>query len=102
LSIGVGNYIEKPIRMQKFFSRFEMAQIASRVLVASSNTTEVITNLLFPELSIVRINDTFNQPENGTNMLEKDVKKLRNMFKLGIGSYALHEKHILYLFENQI
>jgi patatin-like phospholipase/acyl hydrolase len=99
LSIGVGNYIEKPIRMQKFFSRFEMAQIASRVLVASSNTTEVITNLLFPELDIVRVNESFNQPENGTNMLEKDLNKLRKMFKLGIGSYASHEKSIISLFE---
>lgn len=99
LSVGVGNYIEKPIRMLKYLGRFEMAQIASRVLVASSNTTEVITKLLFPELTIVRINETFNQPQHGTNMVEKDLGKLRSMFKLGIESYANYEKEIMNAFE---
>ncbi|RZK22811.1 MAG: patatin [Flavobacterium sp.] len=96
LSIGVGNYIEKPLhRFHKVISWFEMGQIASRILVASSNTTEVVTKLLFPDLSIVRINDTFNEPQYGTNMLEKDVKKLNTMYRLGIESYAKHEKEIL-------
>lgn len=96
LSIGVGNYIEKPLhRLQKVISWFEMGQIASRILVASSNTTEVVTKLLFPDLSITRINDTFNEPKYGTNMLERDMKKLNTMYRLGIESYAAHEKEIL-------
>jgi patatin-like phospholipase/acyl hydrolase len=99
LSIGVGNYIEKPIgNLHKFISWFEMGQIASRILVASSNTTEVVTKLLFPDLSIVRINDTFNKPEHGTNMVERNQKKLTGMYKLGIDSYALHETEILKTF----
>jgi len=99
LSIGVGNYIERPLGpLHKFISWFEMGQIASRILVASSNTTEVVTKLLFPELSIVRINDTFNKEEQGTNMVEREVKKLNAMYKLGIESYAVHEKEILQTF----
>lgn len=98
LSLGVGNYIEKPLKIAKFLNRFEMAQIASRVLVASSNTTEVVTKLLFPELAIIRVNDTFNQPQHGTNMTERDDKKLKSMFKLGISSYAEHEREIIKLF----
>lgn len=100
LSIGVGNYIEKPLhRLHKVISWFEMGQIASRILVASSNTTEVVTRLLFPDLSIIRINDTFNEPQYGTNMLEREMKKLNTMYRLGIGSYATHEKEILEIFK---
>ncbi|HXB42880.1 MAG TPA: hypothetical protein VNV85_02440, partial [Puia sp.] len=96
LSVGVGSYIEKAIsRKISLLRRFEMAQIASRVMVASSNTTEVITRLLFPDLIIERINDSFPEPEHGTNITEKDPKKLEKMFQLGIGSYARHEKQII-------
>lgn len=96
LSIGVGTYIDKPLsRKFHLLSKLEMAQIASKVLVASSNTTEVVTKLLFPELSIARVNDAFPEPEYGTNMIEKDKKKLDKMYQLGIGSYAKHEKQIL-------
>lgn len=98
LSIGVGSYIEKPISKKlALLNKFEMAQIASKVLTASSNTTEVVTRLLFPELLIVRVNDAFPEPEYGTNMIEKDQKKLNKMFQLGIGSYAKHEKQIITL-----
>ena len=46
-----------------------MGKIASRILIASSNITQVVTKLLFPELSIVRICDTFNEPQSVTNSL---------------------------------
>jgi predicted patatin/cPLA2 family phospholipase len=96
LSIGVGVYIEKPLSKKfSFLGKLEMAQIASKVLVASSNTTEVVTKLLFPELSIERVNDAFPEPQFGTNMIEKNQKKLDKMYQLGIGSYAKHEKSIL-------
>ena len=99
LSVGVGNYIEKPINTKlKWLNKFEMAQIASRVMVASSNTTEVIAGLLFPELAIVRVNDTFSKPEHGTNMIERNPEKLNGMYKLGLGSYATHEKEIKSVF----
>lgn len=95
LSIGVGSYIEKPInRKLTFLSKIEMAQIASKVLIASSNTTEVVTKLLFPDLIIERVNDSFPEPQYGTNMVERDKNKLDKMFQLGIGSYAKHEKQI--------
>lgn len=98
LSVGVGIYIEKPIsQMHLLLSRFEMAQIASKVLVASSNTTETVMNLLFPDLHLERVNDSFPEPQYGTNMIEKNPEKLAKMYQLGIGSYAKHEKGILTL-----
>jgi patatin-like phospholipase/acyl hydrolase len=100
LSIGVGNYIEKPIsRKLSLVNKFEMAQIASRVMVASSNTIEVAAGLLFPELEMIRINDTFSKPEHGTNMIERNPDKLTSMFQLGLASYATHEKQIKSIFK---
>lgn len=96
ISVGVGAYVEKAIsRKMHLLSQLEMAQIASKVLVASSNTTEVVSKLLFPELPIARINDAFPEPQHGTNMIEKDPTKLAKMFQLGIGSFARHEKQIM-------
>lgn len=98
ISIGVGNYIEKPLhRFHGIINLFKLFKIISRVLNASSNTTEVLTNLLYPDLQIVRINETFNEPKYGTNMIERDMKKLQKMYQLGINSYAKYEKQILKL-----
>ena len=98
MSVGVGNYIEKPLhRFHGIISLFKLFKIVSRILNASSNTTEVLTNLLYPDLQIVRINETFNEPEYGTNMIEKDAKKLQKMYQLGINSYAKFEKEIIKL-----
>jgi predicted acylesterase/phospholipase RssA len=96
ISVGVGAYVEKPIsRKIRLLSQFEMAQVASKVFVASSNTTEVAAKLLFPDLLIERVNDAFPEPQHGTNMIEKDPAKLAKMFQLGIGSFARHEKPIM-------
>ncbi|MCF0052063.1 patatin-like phospholipase family protein [Dyadobacter sp. LJ53] len=92
LSIGVGSYVEKPINAKwKFLGKLEMAQLASRVLVASSNTTETVTKLLFPELNIIRINDEFANLEYSTNMVEMDAAKLLKMYQLGVRSFAKYE-----------
>jgi len=98
LSIGVGNYIEKPLlKFHGILSLFKIFKIVSRILNASSNTTEELARLLFPNLRMVRINETFNEPEFGTNMVEKDIKKLDKMYHLGVQSYAKFEKELIRL-----
>jgi len=104
LSIGVGDYVEKPITtgIMGLFTRLEMAQIASKVLVASSNTIEVVTRLLFPTLQMARINDAFPEPQHGTNMIERNPAKLAKMFQLGIGSFAQHEQQIMAITSGEV
>jgi uncharacterized protein len=98
ISIGVGNYIEKPISFtHRVLTNLKMFKIVSRVLNASSNTTQVLTKLLYPNLKIVRINEIFNEPKYGTNLTESDLNKLDKMYQLGIYSYAKFEKEILSL-----
>lgn len=96
LNIGVGHYIENTtgfisiiIKKLGVFNFFE------RVLNASTNSNTTISKLLFPNLDILRISDSFPEPKHGTNMFEYDLKKLNKMIQLGRGSYAKYEKEIL-------
>lgn len=95
LSIGVGNYVEKGMGLRhSIFSYFEVGKLFNRLLVASSNTIDVECRLLFPDIPIVRINETFNKPEYGTNMVERNPEKLKTMFQLGLRSFANFESDI--------
>lgn len=98
LSVGVGNYIEKPMGfLHKLLSRFNVTEFVQKVLVSSTNTNVILTKLLYPNLNIVRVNDSFPEPEYGTNMIEADEVKLSKLVQLGRQSYAKYEKDILKL-----
>lgn len=99
LSVGTGNFVEKPISWKTALLRkLKFVQLFERTMKANSITTELLVKFLFPELKIVRVNETFNQPHYGTNMVEADTKKLELLFRLGRDSYALHEDVIKKLF----
>lgn len=100
LSIGVGRYVEKSMGWKyKILNKFKIAQFVERVLSANATTNETLAQLIFSKVQFVRINDTFNQPEYGTNMVEMDVEKLKKLSQLGRSSYAKYEQEILKFFE---
>lgn len=102
LSIGVGRFIEKPLGWKyKIIMKFKMAQLAERVMSANSITNEILVKLLYPNLHYIRINDTYAQPEYGTNMVEVDLVKLNKMAQLGRDSFAKHERDISVLMQNK-
>ncbi len=99
LSIGTGRFVEKPLNWKtRLLRRFKMTQFIERVFTANTVSNEVLTKLLYPDLNIVRINDTFAEPEYGTNMVEVNEDKLKTMSRLGRDSYAKHENELLRLF----
>ena len=99
VSVGVGSYIDKPIsKKYKFFRQFRMVKFIERVLSANTNTTVTVAKLLFPDLKVVRISDRFSEPQYGTNMIEKDLNKLKKLNALGRQSFADKEKEIQDLF----
>ena len=75
-----------------------MVQFVERVLNSSTNTNTILTKLLYPDIKMVRISDTFSEPEYGTNMIEKDENKLKKLNELGRRSYAKFEQDIINLF----
>jgi hypothetical protein len=95
LSVGVGQFIEKPLGWKyKLLRKVRMIKFVERVLSANTNTTVLIAKLLFPDLKMVRVSDTFNEPEYGTNMIERDNEKLKKLNQLGRNSFAKYEKEI--------
>jgi len=99
LSVGVGLYLEKPINFQmEFLSKFEIAQLVSTVLTTSSVTNEQISKLLFAETDIIRINDAFLEKKHETNMIEKDKKKLDELYYLGRNSFGKFEREFEKIF----
>lgn len=98
LNIGVGQYVEKSSGIfSKILKRFGFFQFIERVLTANTNSNTLVSKLLFPELDMLRISESFPEPKHGTNMFETDLKKLNKMIQLGRSSYAKHEKEILKL-----
>lgn len=95
LNVGVGNYVEKAISLQNhLIGKFDMAKLVTKVLNANTNTNEILTKLLYPKLDIVVLNESFSQPEYGTNMVEKNLNKLELLQRLGRESFAKNETQI--------
>lgn len=100
LNIGVGNYVEKHISIaSKLLSKLDLVRLVGKVLNANTNTTEILTKLQYPKLNIIVVNETFAQPEYGTNMVETSEEKLRLLYRLGRESFAKQETSILTLFQ---
>ncbi len=95
LNVGVGHYVEKTSGLfHKFLKLFSIYNFIEKVLTANSNSNAILSRLLFPNLDMLRISDSFPEPRHGTNMLESDFKKLKKMLQLGRSSYARYEKQI--------
>jgi uncharacterized protein len=100
LSVGVGEYVEKPLGFWfNLIRKAKMIRFVEKVLSANTNTNVIIAKLLFPDLRMVRICDAFPEPEYGTNMIEMDLEKLRKINSLGRTSFAKKEKEIEALFQ---
>lgn len=100
LSIGVGNYIDKPLDWKwSILKRTQIMKLIEKVLATNSNSNVKMAKLLYPNLSTVRISDTFNEPEYGTNLIEADADKLEKLYNLGKRSYATHEKELNEMFK---
>lgn len=98
LNIGVGNYVENSTGiLSKLLKKIKLFIFFERVLNSSTNSNSTISKLLFPNLDLLRINESFPEPKHGTNMFEYDLKKLNKMIQLGRSSYAKYEKEIIAL-----
>lgn len=95
LNVGVGHYGKNSIGlMHKFLEMFHAYNFVEKVLTANTNSNTIISKLLFPNLNMLRISDSFLEPKHATNMLESNSKKLKIMIQLGRSSYAKYEKGI--------
>ena len=95
LSVGVGSYNEpkRSIFHQIIFRLWPFRHIA-KMFNISSGTIDQLRIVLFPQVSCVRVSESYPQPEYATDLLENDVKKLMKLHSLGRESFAKYEKEI--------
>ena len=95
VSIGVGNYPEpqRPIHKRMIF-KFWLVQLLKKKLDINTTSMATLAKLLFKDVPMVRINDTYNTPDMATDLMETDIKKLNILFQRGSESYAKHEDEL--------
>jgi hypothetical protein len=99
VSIGVGTYPEPKrlkARLKAFLAKPVIdVQLIQRTLNVNTTSMEQLTNIFFKnQIPIVRINDSFSQPEMATDFLESDVDKLDMLYQRGRQSFARHEAEL--------
>ena len=101
LSVGVGVYPEPkhwvtPKYMAAWLAKaclgFTGLQLLQKTLNVNTTSMEQLRSILFNDIRAVRINDTFEQPEMATDLLESDLKKLNLLYQRGWESFATHEQ----------
>ncbi len=103
LSVGVGMYPEPrhwitPKYMAAWLAKaclgFTGLQLLQKTLNVNTASMEQLRAILFDGIRTVRINDTFQQPELATDLLEADLDKLNLLYQRGWESFASHEQAI--------
>lgn len=99
VSLGVGVYPEPKrltSRLRALLAKPLIdVQLIQKTLNVNTTSMEQLTNIFFKgQIPIVRINDTFHQPEMATDFLESDLAKLDTLYQRGRQSFGKHEAEI--------
>ncbi|MEK7992359.1 MAG: patatin-like phospholipase family protein [Planctomycetota bacterium] len=98
VSIGVGNYPEPPRYAHKWLIfRFFLVRLLQKTLDINTHSMETLASLLFKDVPMVRINDTYATPDMATDLMETNMKKLGILFQRGGESFAKHEAELIEL-----
>lgn len=103
VSVGVGVYPE-PKRwvspkyfvtlFAKLFIGFTGIELLQKTLNVNTESMEQLRFVLFKTTPTIRINDTFQQPEMATDLMESDLKKLNMLYQRGGESFAKNEAEL--------
>ena len=95
VSIGVGNYPEPPRYAHKWLIfQFFLVRLLQKTLDINTHSMETLAELLFEDVPMVRINDTYATPDMATDLMETNMKKLGLLFQRGGESFAKHEDEV--------
>lgn len=101
--VGVGVYPEPsdwhPKRWMKGIAKQTwVIQLLQKTLNVNTFSTEQLRAILFKDIWTVRINDTFQQPEMATDLMESNLAKLNLLHQQGRQSFAKHEAELTKMF----
>ena len=85
LSIGTGQFPER----RRLLSSFTAIRTIMTLLGTSSNTVDVLRDLLFRDVYMLRINEAFTDIQ--TDFVESNVARLKKVFQLGRRSFEEYE-----------
>lgn len=95
VSIGVGNYPEPARYAHKWLIfNFFLVRLLQKTLDINTTSMETLANILFKDVPMVRIKDTYLTPDMATDLMEHDLKKLNILFQRGGESFAKHEDEL--------
>jgi predicted acylesterase/phospholipase RssA len=108
VSVGVGVYPEPKhwitpnylvSLLAKLCVGFTGIQLLQKTLNINTESMEQLRLILFKDIQTVRINDTFEQPEMATDLMESDPKKLNMLYQRGGESFAKREAELRQLLD---
>lgn len=92
VSIGVGVYPEPPRYAHKWVAtNFFLVRLLQKTLNTNTHSMETLTDLLFRDVPLVRINDHYSTPDMATDFMEHNTQKLRLLYQRGWESFGKHE-----------
>ena len=95
VSIGVGNYPEPPKYWHKWaISKFFLVRLLHKTLGINTHSMEQLADILFRDVPMVRINDSYTTPEMATDLMEHNIKKLNLLYQRGGESFGKHEEQL--------
>lgn len=95
VSIGVGNYPEPPKYWHKWvISRFFLVRLLHKTLGINTHSMETLATILFRDVPMVRINDTYSTPDMAADLMEHNSKKLNLLYQRGGESFGKHEAEL--------
>lgn len=95
VSIGVGSYPEPPRYAHKWLIfRFFLVRLLQKTLDINTTSMETLATVLFEDLSMVRVNDSYTTPDMATDLMEHNIKKLNILYQRGKESFGKHEPQL--------
>lgn len=96
VSIGVGTYPEPKPRFKMWFAKKYLlsVQLLQKTLEINTHSMDQLREVLFKDVSTIRISDTFAEPEMATDLMECNLDKLNILHQRGSESFALREREL--------
>lgn len=95
VSLGVGVYPTPPPSLfWRIVCLSPGVQVAQKALEVNTQSMEQLTAILYKDIRIVRINETFSEPEMAADMFEHDTKKLNLLYTRGRTSFGHQEAQL--------
>ncbi len=95
VSIGVGVYPDPPKYGHKWLAaKFFLVRLLQKTLDINTHSMETLAGLLFKDVSLVRINDSYTTPDMATDLMEHDIDKLTLLYQRGWESFGKHEQEL--------